>query len=218
MKKIVDRLFVILLMGFIIQLPFITAILLLTFIWQIFDTFYNLLIVQWILGKQIPWLGFIISMVIAFVLGLLAETRRGWTFLGGILSKIKFTRFVTNTVEQWKTFRKLARSRGVILAPYYRDRSSFSPGVVTSILPVDDGSHLITVVFGDIPIPKPFLLQDTDIIFTHLTFGEAITYILSMGLAFKMFSRKLKRQTPGEYIRREPQLLGKNSSPKGVPQ
>lgn len=217
MKNISDRLFVILGMGFIIQLPFITAVLLLTFIWQIFDTFYNLLIVQWILGRQVPWLGFTISMALAFILGLLAETQRGWAFLGGILNKISFTSFVTNIVEQWKTFRELARSRGVILAPYYRDRSSFSPGVVTSVLPVEDGSNLITVVFGDIPIPKPFLLQETDIIFTHLTFGEAITYILSMGLAFKMFSRKLKRQTLGEYVRKEPQLLGKNFGSKGPP-
>lgn len=203
MKKIMD----LILFGFVLQTPPIVLVVLLGLIWQFYDSFYNRFVIRWIFGKEISGLGFLLGLAVAIILGVVAQPTRGWNFIKRIFNTTPFTRWIIDFAEQWIMFRDLAVRQGVILAPYYRDRSTFWPGVVTNLIPKEEGGYLITVAFGDIPAPKPSLLVEDDIIYVRLTFSEAVSYILSGGLALRMFGRKLKRQTLGEYVRTNSTIL-----------
>ncbi|MBI2640490.1 MAG: hypothetical protein HYW91_01230 [Candidatus Sungbacteria bacterium] len=202
MRKWLERA---ILMGYVIQIPAVIAITLLVFVVQFFDNFYNKFLLEPILGRNIRFAGFLVSMAVALLLGFIAETKRGWRLVSH-LGKVPLAGQIVNVIEQWKKFRSLARSKGVILAPYYRGASSFAPGVVTGVIPIEDGGHIITVVFGDMPIPKPLGLTEHDIIYASLSLNQAISYMLSGGLALKILEKKLRRMTLGEYVRSNPDM------------
>ena len=196
MRKWLDRL----LMGYLIQIPVLLFLVVIAFIWQFFDTLYNRFFLELIFGRSTPWGGFLMSVLIAIILGVVAETKRGWAVLGGCLNKIPLAGFIATLVEQWKKFRVLAHDHGMVLAPYYRDKSGFWPGVVTGVLPKDGGGYLVSVVFLDFPFPKPLLLTEDDMIYTKLTVGEAFAYILSGGLGFRMLNKKMKEKRLRDFI------------------
>lgn len=196
-------------MGYVIQVPFILVVMLLGFVWQFFDSFYNRLIVQWIFGYSIPWAGFVLSIIFAFILGFISETKSGWSLLSKVLEKIPLAGHVGNIIESWKTFRGFAEKQGIIIAPFYREKSTYWPGIVTTLIPKDNGRYLVTVVFAEIPFPKPSLLTEEDIIYVGISFRETIAYILSWGLAMRLVRKKLKEQTLGEYIRANPVLISR---------
>lgn len=204
MKKWLDCIWA----GYLIQITFIIIPLALAgLLWQFLDNFYNQWILGWILGRKIAGLGFLLSLVLALILGLITETKGGWGFISRYLDRIPLARDVVDLVKKWKIFRELAGKHGVILAPYYRKASAFAPGVVTNVIPEENGRYLITVVFGDIPIPKPLILTEEDIVLVHLTFKEALSFMLSGGLALRIFERRLRRLTLGNYVRLHPGLL-----------
>lgn len=205
------KLFKRLLTGFIILIPFISAVTLAAFLVKIFDSFFGPLLVRRIFGREISGAGFLTGVIIAFILGTLAETERGWRLTKRILLNLKkripFSGQIVDIVEAWKTFGRLAWEQGAFMAPYYRSNSGFAPGVITSIVEVENDSPFITVTFGDIPLPKPLGLRGDDVILTKLSFSETLAYMLSGGLSFRRFGRKLKKQTLSDYIRSNPQIL-----------
>jgi len=197
MKKWLGRI----LMGYVVmQLPFIIVIMLIAFAWRFFDSFYNQFILELIFGKSFSGAGVLLSLILALILGYIADTRRGWALVSRIFSKLPLAHVIISMVEQWKLLRELAKTQGFILAPYYNGR--FWPGVVSNTLPVEGGTHLITVVFFDIPLPKPFSLEEDEMVYTKLNFSEAAIYMASFGLGFRLTNRKLKKQTLGEYVRK----------------
>ncbi|MBI2639771.1 MAG: hypothetical protein HYW90_02675 [Candidatus Sungbacteria bacterium] len=196
MKKVIDRV----LMGYVIQIPFIIVVVLLAFIWRSLDSFYNQFFFEPVFGREFSGAGVLMSVFLAFVLGYIAETEKGWALMSRVLNVMPLARGVTSMVEQWKLLRELAKTQGFILAPYYPGR--FWPAVVTNTLAVEGGTHLITVVFFDLPLPKPFSLEEGERIYTKLSFSEAAIYMASFGFGFRLFGRKLQIQTLGEYVRR----------------
>ncbi len=203
MKKWLDKL----LLGYIIETAIMIFVVIVAFIWQFYDSFYNRFFFEWAVGRSLPWAGFALSALVALLLGFIAQTNRGWELISGFLNKIPLMGFVVNIVDQWKLFWEHAKKYGVILAPYFRKDSTFWPGVVTNLLPKDEGGYLITVTFGKITGPEPSLLLEEEAIYLYLTPSEAIAYMFSGGLALKMVGRKLKRVTLGEYIRANPRLI-----------
>ncbi len=203
MKKFLDRL----LLGYILQIPFMVVILGILFFVRFFDSFYNTILIQWVAGHPIPWLGFLISTALSLMLVILLHNQKGWEMISMYLRRYAISRFFTDFIEQWRIFRDLAKTQGVILAPYYRDNSTFYPAIVTGVTLTEHHTYLVNVVFGDLPFPKPFLLEEKELIYTKLNFHEAVAYTLSMGFASKLFKEKLKRETLGEFIRKSPGLI-----------
>lgn len=196
MKKWIDRFF----MGYVIQIPFIVVVALFAFAWRFLDSFYNQFLFEPILGRRFSGAGVLLSALLAFILGYIAETKRGWILMSRVFNVIPLASGVTSMVEQWKLLRELAKAQGFILAPYYPGR--FWPAVVTNTLAVEGGTYLITVVFFDLPLPKPFSLEEDERIYTKLSLSEAAIYMASFGFGFRLFGRKLQTLTLGEYVRR----------------
>lgn len=199
MRWFTDRL----MMGYIVLIPVLLIAALIIMIWQFLDSSFGF-IPLWLFGRNIPHVGGIASLVIALIVGSIAETERGWSFLSRYLSRVVLVRHIIDLVDQWKKFYKIARERGVILAPYYRENSALAPAVVTGTFEVEDGSHLVTIVFGDIPLPKALVLQDHDYVYGWLTFGEAMAFMFTGGLALKMFGRRFQKMTLRAYLRMPP--------------
>ena len=204
-KKIINAM----LLGYTIQLPFILGIVFILYAVRFMDNFYN---ISWVLGKEWKGLGFLLSLGIALILGIIAETKRGMKIINVTLGQVPIARsitgFVINIVEQVKKFRELARRQGIILASFYRKNSSFWPAIVTNVLPKEKGGYLISIVFIDPPFFRPLLLNEDEIVYTSdLTVKEIFGYALSGGLSLRMSSRKLKDITLGEYIRLYPQII-----------
>lgn len=206
-KKLRDRA----VMGYIVQSPILILVVVMAMVFQFFDSFYNRFLLEPILGRPIPFAGFAVSVVTALILGTIAESsKRGWAFITYILNHIPLGKYIPEIVESWKKFRTLAKERGMILAPYFRDKSTFWPGVVTGILPKENGGRVISVMFVDLPLPKPLLLSEDDIILTKLTLEEALAYIASGGLGLRLKGRKLKEERLGDFVSRNsaPQVSG----------
>lgn len=201
------RLIQLLLLGKLIETAVLFLILGLNFIWKFYDSFYGDILVQPIMGRRIPWIGFILSTAIALLLGYIAETNKGWDLISRCLRKIPLMEHLVNLVDQWKRFSKHAYKHGVVLAPYYRKDSTFWPGIVTNLVPTEDDGLLVTVTFAKITGPEPSMLTEEEKIFLSLTPREAFAYVLSGGLALKLYRRKLKKTTLGQYIRSSPELM-----------
>lgn len=198
MKKFLDRL----LLGYLLQIPFMVVVFAGICVFRFFDSFYNTLVVQWVWGHPVFGIGFLLSTAISLIVTFLISRHRGGNVIGERLKHIALIHFFINIVEKWRVFRDLANAQGAILAPYYRGNSTFYPAVVTGIVPTEEHTYLVSVVFGDLPFPKPFLLQETEIVYSGLSFREAAAYALSWGFASELFKRKFKEETLGEYIRK----------------
>lgn len=195
MKRWKDRL----LTGYLIQVCLMIIFLIVSFIAEFFDSFYNRILIKWMIGKKVPAAGFALSLIIALLVGTLADTKIGWMIISRFLNSNPVTRWIINAVEQWKIFIMIAHEQGVILANYYR-KEMFYPGIVTGVQPTNQKGNLITVTFGDLPIPRPFFLSEDEIIYSSLSFGEAFAYMISAGLALRKLKRKLHKQTLKEYV------------------
>ncbi len=203
MKRLTESL----LLGLVIETAIILLIIALSFVWGFYDSFYNQVLIQPIMGRKIFGVGFGMSVIIALVLGSIAQTKNGWNVISKCLKKIPLMEHLVNIVDQWKRFSKHAHKHGVILAPYFRKDSTFWPGIVTNLIPIETGGLLVTVTFGKITGPEPSMLTEKETIYMSLTPREAFVYMLSGGLALKRFDRPVKPITLGEYIRSSPELL-----------
>lgn len=197
----------VLLLGYLVETAFMFLVVAASFIWGFYDSFYNQFLIERLMGHKIPGGGFSLSIVIALILGSIAQTNKGWNIISRCLKKIPLMKHLVNIVDQWKRFSKHAHRHGVILAPYFRKDSTFWPGIVTNLIPKETGGFLVTVTFGKITGPEPSMLTEEEIIFMSLTPSEAFAYMFSGGLALKIFDRTVKPVTLGEYIRSSPELL-----------
>lgn len=194
--------------GLTIQLPLIVAVSFLIYVVKLFDSFYGRIISLFI-GQEIPGLGLAASLLVAIILGILVETERGKRTVDFLLKKFPRAKLtmdkLIDTVKQWKKFYALAEEQGVFLASYHRKEMLY-PAVVTNSFSVDSGKTFVTIVFGDIPIPKPFAVLKTELIYPKLSFAEATTYMLTGGLTLHLIKQKLKEMTLEEYVRSLPSI------------
>lgn len=124
------------------------------------------------------------------------------------MKKIPILEYIPEVVEQGKKFWELAIKQGLMLAPFYRENSTWWPAIVTGLIPEDDGKHTVTVVFFDPPFFRPMGLNEEETVKISLTLKEAIVYILTWGLA-QRFKQRLRKITLGEYVRLHPDIVSK---------
>mgnify|MGYP001601456960 CR=1 FL=1 len=74
MKRLIE----VLLLGKVVETVIILLILAVSFVWGFYDSFYNQTLIKRLIGYQIPGGGFSLSIIIALILGSMAQTDKGW--------------------------------------------------------------------------------------------------------------------------------------------
>lgn len=188
-----DKLKTVFVTGFLITLPSIITFLLLSFLFKTFDNILNPLIEK-IFKIKVPGLGFIATIVLVFLVGLLATNLKGRKVLDfgeGILMRLPLVKGVYSGSKKMTeafshpghgAFHKVALVQ-------YPHPGTYAVGFVTTDVPPTfgkpSGKHMVNIFVPTTPNPTSgFLLcvPEEDLIPLPYSVEEALKYIVSGGV------------------------------------
>jgi len=199
--------------GLIVWLPIWVTVLILGFVINVFDSSLNLLPKTWQphtwLGFDVPGLGFVLSVVIVFITGILASNffgRRLVEYWDAMLQRIPLVRSVYSASKQAieTVLSKKGQSfRKVYLIEYPRKgiwTLAFQTADVSDQLTtaLDHAAPMIMVYVPTTPNPTSgflLLVPQSELRDANLTVDEALRLVISLGVVQPQQQQQQQRET-----------------------
>jgi uncharacterized membrane protein len=179
--------------GLVVVVPIVITALALIWLFRFLDGFLNPALYQ-MLGKEVAGLGFLIGIVLIFLVGLLATNVFGsriLKFFQDLLMRLPVVRNIYPTIRQIvEAFSPSSSSsfKKVVLVEYPQ-KGVFSLGFMTSEVLVDQGSGTFRLYSVYIPTNNLYLghvalFKAEEVMMTGFTVEEGLKIILSGGTSF----------------------------------
>ncbi len=179
--------------GLVVVVPIVITALALFWLFRFLDGFLNPLLYQ-MLGQEVAGLGFLIEIVLIFLVGLLATNVFGsriLKFFQDLLMRLPVVRNIYPTIRQIvEAFSSSSNSsfKKVVLVEYPQ-KGVFSLGFMTREVLVDQGSGTLRLYSVYIPTNNLYLGQVAlfkaeELMITAFTVEEGLKIILSGGTSF----------------------------------
>ena len=181
-----------LLTGFFVTVPAIATAWLLYIFWEKIDDFFSP-IYEHLLGRRIPWLGFLTAVTLILIVGIIARNvvgRRVVAWLEALMLRIPIFRSIYPSVKQLlEAFSPEKRNsfKEVVLAEHPR-KGEYVFGFRTGDVLVEgpEGKMELAAVFvptNNLYLGDVILVPKAEVIHTGLTVEEGLRIILSAGTA-----------------------------------
>lgn len=135
------------------------------------DQFWNDLLWQPLLGKSLPLVGFVLSIVIIYLIGTFNETKSGAWLHENILSRIPIIGSLLSSFNP-KSREVLQKARGFILAPFW---DGYRPAKLTAVLKKKKG-YFGVVTYLTTPPTVQTLEDSTPIYALEIVEKDGIKY------------------------------------------
>ncbi|MDO8500158.1 MAG: hypothetical protein Q7S66_05930 [bacterium] len=146
--------------GLIIVLPVFILYVFSKSIIEYGDAIWNKILFQPFFSRDIPFLGFILSIVALILIGLVSETRFGKGVQENLISRIPVVGKMFTSLSP-KSQQAVRKVNGFIFAPIW---GGYRPARVLAVFPIGNGGHMAQLWFPIIP-PTTQVYPDSTIVY-----------------------------------------------------
>jgi len=179
--------------GLVVLVPIVITILAILWLFRFVDGFLSP-VFQEVLGREVPGLGFLATIVIIFLVGLLATNVLGsrlLKFVQDVLMRLPVVKNIYPTIRQLvEAFSPATSSsfKRVVLVEYPQ-KGVFSLGFLTNEVSINHSSEKgqffsVYLPTNNLYLGQVALFNPSEVIFTSFTVEEGLRIILSAGTAF----------------------------------
>ncbi|MBT4511637.1 MAG: DUF502 domain-containing protein [Chloroflexi bacterium] len=172
-------------------LVFIPAFLTISLLWWVFDTIDSILepLVEYILGKYYPGIGFAVTILIIFICGIIGNRVAGRNiinFTEHLISRVPVVSQLYNGIKQiLESFSTKENSSflAVVFIEFPR-KGTYTPALVTNETIDESGRKILNIYVPTAPNPTSGFLQilpEDQVIRTSMSVDDALKMVISAG-------------------------------------